>query len=353
MKGLILSGGTGSRLRPITHTSAKQLVPVANKPVLFYAIEAMKEAGISDIGIVVGETRDEIVAAVGDGSAWGIKITYIPQEAPLGLAHAVKISKSFLGEDSFVMFLGDNLIKNGIVSLVDEFSNRRPNAQILLAKVKDPERFGVAELNGGRVVRLIEKPKEPPSDLALVGVYMFDNTIWEAVDSIKPSWRNELEITDAIQYLIEKGLKVEPHIIDGWWKDTGKLDDMLEANRIILETMSTRIEGRVDDASQIDGRVVIEKGAQVTNSHIRGPVIIGENSRIIDSFIGPFTSIYYDVIVEQSEIEHSIVLEKSSVICICRLEDSLIGKNVLVEKSEKKPKAYRLMLGDSSQVGVF
>ncbi len=353
MKGLILSGGTGSRLRPITHTSAKQLVPVANKPVLFYAIEAMKQAGIDDIGIVVGDTRDEIVAAVGDGSAWGTRITYIQQEAPLGLAHAVKISKSFLGDDSFVMFLGDNLIKNGIVSLVDEFSNRRPNAQILLAKVKDPERFGVAELNGSRVIRLIEKPKEPPSDLALVGVYMFDKTIWEAVEGIKPSNRNELEITDAIQYLIEKGLTVEPHIIDGWWKDTGKLDDMLEANRIILETMAPRLDGRVDEASQVDGRVVVEKGAEVINSHIRGPVIIGENSRIVDSFIGPFTSIYYDVVVEQSEIEHSIVLEKSSVIGICRLEDSLIGKNVHVEKSDKKPKAYRLMLGDNSEVGVF
>lgn len=353
MKGLILSGGTGSRLRPITHTSAKQLVPVANKPVLFYAIEAMKQAGITDIGIVVGETKDEIVAAVGDGGAWGIDITYIPQDAPLGLAHAVKISKSFLGDDSFVMFLGDNLIKNGIVSLVEEFADRRPNAQILLAKVKDPERFGVAELDDGRVVKLTEKPKEPLSDLALVGVYMFDKSIWEAVDSIKPSWRNELEITDAIQYLIEKGLTVEPHIIDGWWKDTGKLDDMLEANRIILETMETRIEGQVDETTCIEGRVVVEKGARVTNSHIRGPAIIGENTVITDSFIGPFTSIYYDVMVRESEIEHSIVLEKSSVIGICRLEDSLIGKNVMVEKSEKKPKAYRLMLGDNSQVGVF
>ncbi|MDP1809427.1 MAG: glucose-1-phosphate thymidylyltransferase [Actinomycetota bacterium] len=353
MKGLILSGGTGSRLRPITHTSAKQLVPVANKPVLFYAIEAMKQAGITDIGIVVGETKDEIVAAVGDGSAWEIEITYISQEAPLGLAHAVKIAKPFLGSDNFVMFLGDNLIKNGIVSLVEEFARRRPNAQILLAKVKDPERFGVAELSGGRVIRLTEKPKKPLSDLALVGVYMFDQSIWEAVDSIKPSWRNELEITDAIQYLIEKGLTVEPHIIDGWWKDTGKLEDMLEANRIILETMDSRIDGHVDESTRIDGRVVVEKGARITNSHIRGPAIIGENSQIMDSFIGPFTSIYYDVIVKQSEIEHSIVLEKSSVIGICRLEDSLIGKNVMVEKSDKKPKAYRLMLGDNSQVGVF
>jgi glucose-1-phosphate thymidylyltransferase len=352
MKGLILSGGTGSRLRPITHTSAKQLVPVANKPVLFYAIEAMKEAGIDNIGIVVGDTKNEIIEAVGDGSSWGLSVSYIEQDAPRGLAHAVKVSKSFLGDDDFVMFLGDNLIKSGIATIVNEFCEHRPNAQILLAHVKNPSQFGVAELNGDKVVRLIEKPKEPPSDLALVGVYMFDRHIWEAVDNIKPSWRNELEITDAIQYLIDQNYSVEPHIIDGWWKDTGKLEDMLEANRIILESLDTRIEGKVE-GSQIDGRVVVEKGAKVINSHIRGPVIIGENSRIVDSFIGPFTSIYYETEVEQSEIEHSIILERSKVSGISRLEDSLIGKNVTVVKSLKKPKAYRLMLGDNSEVGVF
>ncbi len=353
MKGLILSGGTGSRLRPITHTSAKQLVPVANKPILFYALEAMKDAGITDIGIVVGDTQDEIIEALGEGEAWGLKITYIKQEAPLGLAHAVIISKPFLGDESFVMFLGDNLIKHGITSFVEEFSLGQSNAQILLARVKDPERFGVAELRNGKVVKLVEKPKDPRSDLALVGVYMFDKTIWNAVDSIKPSGRNELEITDAIQYLIENGSTVQPHIIEGWWKDTGKLEDMLEANRIILESIEPQILGQVDQNSQIDGHVVIEKGAVVTNSHIRGPVIIGENSVVEDSFIGPFTSIYFDVTVKHSEIEHSIVLEKSTVSGICRLEDSLIGKNVVVKKSEKKPKAYRLMLGDNSQVGVF
>ncbi len=353
MKGLILSGGTGSRLRPITHTSAKQLVPVANKPVLFYAIEAMKEAGIDEIGIVVGETKDEIIEAVGDGGAWDLSVSYIEQSEPLGLAHAVKISKSFLQEDDFVMFLGDNLIKSGIAALVSEFISRRPNAQILLASVKNPSQFGVAELEGDRVVRLIEKPKDPPSDLALVGVYMFDRNIWAAVDSIKPSARNELEITDAIQYLIDKGHTVEPHIIDGWWKDTGKLEDMLEANRIILESIESRVDGEVDNESQLDGRVVIEKGARIINSHIRGPVIIGENSRIEDSFIGPFTSIYYETEVEHSEIEHSIILEKSKVVGISRLEDSLIGKNVTVAKSDRKPRAYRLMLGDNSEVGVF
>ena len=328
-------------------------MPVANKPVLFYAIEAMKDAGIDEIGIVVGETKDEIIEAVGDGSAWDLSVSYIEQPAPLGLAHAVKVSKSFLQEDDFVMFLGDNLIKSGITALVREFSSRRPNAQILLASVKNPSQFGVAELDGDRIVKLIEKPKEPPSDLALVGVYMFDRNIWEAVDSIEPSWRNELEITDAIQYLIDKGHTVEPHIIEGWWKDTGKLEDMLEANRIILESIQSRIEGEVDSDSQLDGRVVVEKGARIINSHIRGPVIVGENSRVEDSFIGPFTSIYYETEVEHSEIEHSIILEKSRIIGIGRLEDSLIGKNVTVARSDRKPKAYRLMLGDNSEVGVF
>lgn len=352
MKGLILSGGSGTRLRPITHTSAKQLVPIANKPVLFYAIETMAAAGIKELGLIVGETKDEVKAAVGDGSQWGTSVTYIEQDAPLGLAHAVKIAKDFLGEDDFVMFLGDNLIKDGITSLVEEFKSSRPNALILLARVEDPQMFGVAELADGRVVRLIEKPKQPPSDLALVGVYMFDLNIWEAIDNIKPSWRDELEITDAIQYLVDKGYNVEPHIIKGWWKDTGKLDDVLEANRIILEGMESRCDGFVDEKSQLDGRVVIEKGARVENSIIRGPVIIGENTLIKDTFIGPFTSIYFDVVVENSEIEHSIVLEKSSIRGISRMEDSLIGKNVQVAYSHAKPKAYRLMLGDSSQVGL-
>lgn len=352
MKGLILSGGSGTRLRPITHTSAKQLVPVANKPVLFYAIEAMAAAGIRDIGIIVGDTHAEIKAAVKDGSRWGVDVTYIQQEAPLGLAHGVKIAKNFLSDESFVMFLGDNLIKDGITSLVEEFKDNSPNAQILLAKVKDPHMFGVAELNGGKVKRLVEKPKHPASDLALVGVYMFDKCIWEAIDSIKPSARGELEITDALQYLIDKKYDVQPHIIDGWWKDTGKLEDMLEANRIILEGMSSRCAGRVDKNSRLIGRVIIESGAEVTNSTIRGPVIIGADSRVTNSFIGPFTSIYFNVLVENSEIEHSIILEKSIIKDIFRLEDSLVGKNVEVYRSSVKPKAYRLMLGDNSRVGL-
>jgi len=273
MKALILSGGRGTRLRPITHTSAKQLVPIANKPILFYALEAMAEAKIHEVGVVVGDTKREIQEAVGDGARWGLHVTYIEQEEPLGLAHAVKIADPFLGNEPFVMYLGDNLLKDGIRSLVEEFMRLRPNSQILLARVRDPQRFGVAELRDGRVVSLEEKPAHPKSDLALVGVYMFDKTIFEAVHAIKPSQRGELEITDAIQYLIDKGYRVHPHIISGWWKDTGKLEDMLEANRIMLEAITSRVEGEVDEASQLIGKVVVEQGAKIVASTIRGPVI--------------------------------------------------------------------------------
>jgi len=354
MKALILSGGKGTRLRPITHTSAKQLVPIANKPILFYALEAMAEAKIREIGVVVGDTKREIQEAVGDGARWGLQVSYIEQEAPLGLAHAVKISEPFLGNQPFVMYLGDNLVKDGIRSLVEEFMRLRPNSQILLASVRDPQRFGVAELREGRVVSLEEKPAHPKSDLALVGVYMFDKTIFEAVNAIRPSERGELEITDAIQYLIDKGYKVHPHIISGWWKDTGKLEDMLEANRIMLEAItSSRVEGDVDEASHLIGKVIVEQGAKIVASTVRGPVIIGKCSRIINSYIGPFTSIYHDTLVQNSEIEHSIILEQCRITDIGgRLEDSLIGKNVEVFRSDGKPKAYRLMLGDGSQVGL-
>jgi len=353
MKALVLCGGSGTRLRPITHTMAKQLVPIANKPVLFYGLEAIKAAGVEDVGIVVGETAREIVQAVGDGSKWGIDVTYIQQDEPLGLAHAVMVAEPFLGTDDFVMYLGDNLIKEGITGLVEQFRQNRPNSQILLAAVKEPERFGVAELEGGRVVRLVEKPKEPASDLALVGVYMFDGTIMDAVKAIAPSARGELEITDAIQWLIDQGFSVDPHIIDGWWKDTGRLDDMLEANRIMLDTLEASVEGMVDKDSQIHGMVVVEKGAEIINSTVRGPAIIGEKTRIVNSFIGPFTSIYYGVTITGSEIEHSIILENSTIRDIGgRIEDSLIGQNVVVERSPLKPAAYRLMLGDNSRVGI-
>jgi glucose-1-phosphate thymidylyltransferase len=353
VKGLILSGGKGTRLRPLTYTSAKQLVPVANKPVLFYGIEAMAEAGLKDIGIVVGDTQAEIRAAAGDGSKWGVRITYIPQEAPLGLAHAVKISHEFLGDEPFVMYLGDNLLNRGIVAFVREFERDRPAAQILLTRVPDPQMFGVAQLEGGRVVRLVEKPKEPIGDLALVGVYMFGPEIFESVNRIKPSFRNELEITDAIQDLIDRGLTVKPHIVEGWWKDTGKLEDMLEANRLILDTFERRIDGQVDSESRIEGKVVIEAGAVVERSVIRGPAIIGAGARIVKAYIGPFTAIMNDVQITDTEIEHSIVLEGSSLRDLSsRVTDSLIGKGVKIYRDPVKPSAYRFMLGDNSEVGI-
>jgi len=353
MKGLILSGGKGTRLRPLTYTRAKQLVPVANKPVLFYGIEALAEAGIRDIGIVVGDTAAEIKQAVGDGSRWGVRVTYIEQDAPRGLAHAVLISEPFMGREPFVMYLGDNLLNKGIVRFVREFERDQPAAQILLARVPDPQMFGVAELDGERVVRLVEKPKEPKSDLALVGVYLFSRHVFDSVKRIKPSFRNELEITDAIQDLIDRGLDVRPHIVDGWWKDTGKLEDMLEANRLILDTIEARVDGEVDAESRIEGKVVIEAGAVVERSVIRGPVIIGAGARIVHAYVGPFTAIMNDVEIRDSEIEHSIVLEGSSVCDLAnRVVDSLIGKNVRIFREPVKPSAYRFMLGDNSEVGI-
>ena len=354
LKGLILSGGKGTRLRPITHTSAKQLVPVANKPVLFYGIEAIKEAGIRDIGIVVGDTAAEIEEAVGDGSELGVNVQYIHQSAPLGLAHAVLESKDFLGDSPFIMYLGDNLILHGIGSLIDEFRQSEADAQILLAAVPNPSSFGVAELDdNGRVTRLEEKPAQPKSNLALVGVYMFDKPIWDAAQQIKPSPRGELEITDAIQWLVDAGKDVRSHLVTGWWKDTGKLEDMLEANRMVLDTFETKIEGELVD-SEVTFKTVIEKGAKIINSTVRGPAIIGKNVVIENSYIGPFTSIYHDSRVVGCEIEHSIILDNSKLTNVPgRICDSLIGKNVIVAPSEQKPRAYRFMLGDASEVRIF
>jgi len=328
-------------------------VQVANKPVLFYGIEALAAAGIRDIGIVVGDTEAEIRAAVGDGSQWKVRITYIPQDAPRGLAHAVLISEPFIGREPFVMYLGDNLLNKGINGFVDEFIREAPAAQILLTRVPDPQMFGVAELVDGRVVRLVEKPTEPKSDLALVGVYMFSPAVFDSVKRIKPSFRNELEITDAIQDLIDQGLEVRPHLVDGWWKDTGKLEDMLEANRLILDTIARRVDGTVDTDSRIEGKVVIEQGAMVERSVIRGPVVIGAGARIIHAYVGPFTSIGPRAEIRDSEIEHSIVLEGSVVSDLAnRVEDSLIGRNVKVYRLPVKPSAYRFMLGDNSEVGI-
>jgi glucose-1-phosphate thymidylyltransferase len=354
----VLSGGEGTRLRPITHTSAKQLIPVANKPVLFYGLEAIREADITEVGIIVGDTWQEIQNEAGDGSRWGLKITYIRQEAPLGLAHAVLTAEEYIGDEPFVMYLGDNILKHGIKDLVDEFRRKRPNSQIQLVSVPNPSQFGVAELQDGKVIGLEEKPKEPKSDLALTGVYMFDANVFQAARAIKPSWRNELEITDAIQWLIDHGYEVVPHIVTGWWKDTGKLEDMLEANRLILDTIEERIEGDVDDASTIQFRVIIEKGVEIRDSLIRGPAIVGANSRIRNAYVGPFTSIHSNCLIENVEIQHSIVCEN----CVItdqptertfRIEDSLIGRNVEISRTTQKPKAHRLLLGDSSKVELL
>jgi glucose-1-phosphate thymidylyltransferase len=355
MKGLILSGGKGTRLYPLTYTSAKQLIPVANKPVLFRVIEAIHDAQIHDIGIVVGDTAEEIKTAVGRGDRWDIEITYIHQEQPLGLAHAVKVSREFLGDDRFVMFLGDNVIQGGISTLIEQFAESEWNSQIVLTRVSHPEQYGVAELDeGGRIVRLVEKPKEPISDLALVGIYMFDHHIHKAVDHIAPSWRGELEITDAIQWLVEHDYRVYPYIHRGWWIDTGRPGDMLDANGLVLEELTPKIEGYVDRDSEVDSRVTIQMGAEIVNSVIRGPTIIGEHTRVVNSYVGPFTSIYHDVVVENSEIERAIVLEHSLIRDIpARIQDSLIGRHVNLVRSPIKPKAYKLMLGDHSQVGIF
>jgi len=354
VRGLILSGGRGTRLRPITHTSAKQLVPVANKPVLHYGIEAMVAAGITDIGIVIGETGDEVRQAIGDGGAFGARITYIAQEAPLGLAHAVLTAREFLAGMPFVMYLGDNLIRDGITALVDEFRRTAPDAMILLAKVPEPERFGVAELQDGRVVRLAEKPEVPLSDLALVGVYLFGPAVHDAIDAIEYSARGELEITDALQRMIDDGRTVVPHIISGWWKDTGRLEDMLEANRIILDGLDSDVRGEIGEGVRLDGKVIIEAGARLSHCTVRGPAIIGRDTVVDDAYIGPFTAIYYGCVIRRAEIEHSIVLENSRIENVQgKIESSLIGKECHVCQSPGRPRAFKLMLGDHSQVEVL
>jgi glucose-1-phosphate thymidylyltransferase len=352
MRGLILSGGRGTRLRPITYTSAKQLVPVANKPILFYGLEALAASGLEEIGIVVGDTHQEIRDAVGDGGRWGVRVTYIPQAAPLGLAHAVLTAEAFLRGQPFVMYLGDNLIREPLAPLVARFRADAPAAQILLAKVPNPQEFGVAVLAGERVVRLVEKPATPPSDLALVGVYMFDDHVFDAARAIRPSGRGELEITDAIQHLIDHGQAVQPHVIEGWWKDTGKLEDLLEANRLVLDAIEPRVDGTVE-ASEVSGRVVIDAGARVVRSVVRGPAIIGREAVLENAYVGPFTAIGDGVRIRSSEVEHSIILEGSTVSDVgARIESSLLGRGAQVYRAATKPRAYNLMLGDRSQVGL-
>jgi glucose-1-phosphate thymidylyltransferase len=359
MKGLILSGGKGTRLRPITHTSAKQLIPIANKPILFYAIEAIVAAGITDIGVITGETGAEVRAAVGDGSAFGARCTFLPQDQPKGLAHAVLTAREFLGDTSFVMYLGDNLVRHGIVPVVQEFERLRPDAMILLARVPEPQHFGVAEVVDGRVIRLVEKPAVPRSDLALVGVYLFTAAIFEAAASIDYSARGELEITDAIQRLIDTGGHVAAHLITSrqeasvaTWKDTGRLEDLLEANRIVLDDIEPRAPGgTVADDVRLEGKVIVEAGAELRNCTVRGPAIIGQRAVIDDAYIGPYTSVYHGCTVRRAEVENSILLEDARIENVTgKIESSLIGKGCVVHESRRRPRGYRLMLGDHSQV---
>jgi glucose-1-phosphate thymidylyltransferase len=354
LKGLILSGGAGTRLRPITHTSAKQLVPVANKPVLFYGIEALVDAGVEEIGIIIApETGDEIREAAGDGSQFGAKITYIVQDRPAGLAHAVLTAEEFIGGSPFVMYLGDNLLRDGLRSLVSTFTAAEPEALILLTPVEDPQSYGVAELDGERIVRLVEKPKDPPSNLALVGVYLFSPSIFEAARRLEPSWRGEYEITEAIQGLIDDGKSVRSEVVRGWWKDTGQLADMLEANRLVLEEIEPAIEGTVDEGSRVEGRVVLAPGAQLVRSVVRGPAVIGPGAKIEDAYIGPYTSIGEEVEISRCEVEHSIVLSGSVVQDLgTRMEASLLGRNVKLTRSDGPPRTLRMLVGDKCEIQI-
>ncbi len=354
MKGLVLSGGKGTRLRPLTYTGAKQLVPVANKPVLFYALEDLVEAGVDEIGIIIApETGDQVRQAVGDGSMFGARVTYLLQDQPLGIAHAIKIAEEYIGGDSFILFLGDNFIRGGIVAQVNAFRASSMDAQIILYQMQDPSSMGVAVLDGdGRVVRVVEKPKQFISPYAVIGIYMFGPPVFRAVNSILPSARGELEITDTIQYLVDAGCNVRAHLLEEPWIDTGRIGDMLEANRLVLDILRPRNEGEIE-SSQIEGRVIIQKGARVIHSTIRGPAIIGERTCIENAYVGPYTAINHDCAIRNCEIEHSIVLENSCLEDLDRrVADSLIGRNVQITRAKGQTKTLKLMLGDHSQVGI-
>ena len=350
----MLCAGEGTRLRPLTHTSAKHLIPVANRPVIEYTLDALREAGLRDVGIVVSpNVEEEFRAALGDGSRFGLQLSYIIQERPRGLAHAVQCAREFVGDEPFLVYLGDNLLEQGVKAFVQAFEGGDANALLLLAEVDDPRRFGVAELRDGRIVRLVEKPKEPPSHLAIVGVYLFDRHIFEAIQSIKPSARGELELTDAVQALIERGHRVKPYLLKGWWKDVGLPEDMLDANRLLLETLEPRIESPVPEDSRVIGRVAIAPGVTIERSELRGPLVVGPGAVIRDSFVGPFTALDRNVVIEESEIEYSIVMAGATIRGTGRIDHSLIGRNVVIGRNERPPETYQFVIGDNSRVQLI
>ena len=354
MKALITSGGRGTRLRPITHTKNKHLIPVANKPMLHYAIEAVRDAGITQIGVVYSADSDEVPRRLGDGSAWGVHLTHIPQEAPLGLAHVIKIAQPFIGDEPFIFYLGDNMIVGGVGRFVEEFEQLGSNCHLTLAAVRDPERFGVPELRDGRIIGVEEKPANPKSKFAVAGIYLYDSSIFEAAHAIQPSARGELEISDAHQWLIDHDRVVTYSEITGWWKDTGKPIDLLEANRLVLEHMPGRIEGAVDAATTVSGNVVVEAGATVTSSVLRGPCIIGAGTRVEDSYIGPFTALGPDCHIRSSEIDYSIVLRDCQILDVQpRIEGSLLGDEVELVGATGRPRVNRFMLSDQSRAEVL
>ncbi len=353
MKALIASGGHGTRLRPLTHTQNKHLIPVANKPILHYAIEAAVDAGIKQIGIIHNADSQEVPDALGNGKRWGVKITYIPQKTPAGLAHVVKIAEKFIGKDNFIFYLGDNMVVGGVKRFIEEFEKSDCNCWLTLAKVNDPERFGVPVIKNGNIIKVEEKPVKPKSQFAVAGIYIYDRHIFEAVKKIKPSKRGELEISDAHTYLIEHGYKVGYSEITGWWKDTGKPLDLLEANRLILDNIEQNFRGEVDKASSVLGKVILEEGSKVINSVIRGPAIIGKNTMIENSYIGPFTSIGNNTIIRNAEVEYSIVLRDCKIMNVrIRIEGSILGNDVEVVEANGKPHVHRFMIGDQSRVEV-
>ncbi len=352
MKALVLSGGRGTRLRPLTYTTAKQLIPVANRPILYYVMQHIRDAGIREVGVIVSpETGQQIRQAL-DQAGFDLQFSYIVQEQPLGLAHAVKTARAFLGGQPFVMYLGDNLIGRGIRHLVETFERDSPDALVLLKEVSDPRMFGVAELDGdGKIRRLIEKPKEPPSNLALVGVYLFGPAIHEVIDEIEPSWRGELEITDAIQRLLDKGGAVHSSVLDGWWLDTGKKDDLLEANKVVLDDVVKRqIEGSVDEGSQVLGRVQLDQQTEIRRSEVRGPTVIGRGTVIANSFVGPYTSIGQHCLIKDSSLEHCVVLDGVRVEGVKRLEDSILGRKATIHRVPGNHDVLKLMIGDDAEV---